>query len=128
MSVIADYMPRGNLKLMLADNSISLTLQQKLKIAMDVAKGLSYLNTHRDEDLKIHCNLKSYNILIGRDLEAKVSDYGLRHLKELARTMTSIGSVAWTGKLVLYFLYLFEFYIFVLYLYYLCLLICICSS
>ncbi len=30
-------------------------------------------------------------------MEIKISDYGQDNIKDLARTMTSVGTVAWTG-------------------------------
>eukprot|EP01018_Ginkgo_biloba_P009732 Gb_35377 [translate_table: standard] len=46
-----------------------------LKIAEDVANGLTYL--HIGSCRFIHGNLKSSNVLIGSDFEACVTDYGL---------------------------------------------------
>lgn len=48
-----------------------------LKIAEDVAQGLSYL--HQTHNL-VHGNLKSSNILLGSDFEARISDYSLSNL------------------------------------------------
>ncbi|KAI3802410.1 hypothetical protein L1987_30542 [Smallanthus sonchifolius] len=48
-----------------------------LKIAEDVAQGLSYL--HETCNL-VHGNLKSSNVLLGSDFEARVSDYCLSAL------------------------------------------------
>lgn len=59
-----------------------LTYQQKLKILIDVAKGMQFLNELKDPI--IHRDLKSLNILIDRKIEknslnfnAKVMDFGL---------------------------------------------------
>ncbi|PWA69474.1 protein kinase-like domain-containing protein [Artemisia annua] len=48
-----------------------------LKIAEDVAQGLLYL--HQSCNL-VHGNLKSSNILLGSDFEARISDYSLVNL------------------------------------------------
>lgn len=48
-----------------------------LKIAEDVAQGLSYL--HETCNL-VHGNLKSSNVLLGSDFEARISDYCLSTL------------------------------------------------
>lgn len=92
-------MPRGNLKAALADASIPLPLPKKMKIAMEIAQGMNYLSHLPDPDMNKHDNLKSNNIMIGKDWEVKICDYGQSNLKDLARTMTSIGSVAWTGTI-----------------------------
>lgn len=55
-----------------------LTWPQRLKIAVDIARGLNYL--HFDRALP-HGNLKATNILLdGSDLNARVSDYCLHRL------------------------------------------------
>ncbi|KAH6757695.1 hypothetical protein C2S51_038699, partial [Perilla frutescens var. frutescens] len=67
----------------LADNlygtkSKKLTLSgvRRLKIAVDAAKGLDYL--HNESDLRInHHDVKSSNILLDTDMNAKVCDFGL---------------------------------------------------
>lgn len=59
---------------------------------------MSYLATLKPW-LSIFGNLKSTNILVNPDTyEVKISDYGQGDLKDLGRTMTSIGTVAWTGN------------------------------
>eukprot|EP00026_Physarum_polycephalum_P001822 Phypoly_transcript_01825.p1 GENE.Phypoly_transcript_01825~~Phypoly_transcript_01825.p1 ORF type:complete len:934 (+),score=138.65 Phypoly_transcript_01825:235-3036(+) len=97
LAMISEFMPRGNLKELLADTSINLPMSKRMKIAHDIACGMSYLTNVPYEEMNKHDNLKSYNILLGKDWEAKIADYGQSNLKELARTMTSVGSVAWTA-------------------------------
>lgn len=58
---------------------------------------MAYLTALPDTYMNTHDNLKSNNILIGRDWEVKITDYGHSNIRELARTMTSVGNVAWTG-------------------------------
>lgn len=48
--------------------------------------------------MRIHEDLKSNNILLDKDWVAKVADYGQNSIKDLARTVTSVGNVAWTGN------------------------------
>lgn len=95
--MVSEYMPRGNLKALLADTNVVLSLSKRVKMAHDIACGMSHLTNLADPDMQKHDNLKSNNILVGKDWEVKVADYGQSNLKELARTMTSVGSVAWTG-------------------------------
>ena len=45
----------------------------------------------------IYVFVQSNNILITRNLDVKITDFGQTNIKDLARTMTSISSVAWTG-------------------------------
>lgn len=65
-----------------------LTWAQRLKIAVDVARGLNYL--HFDRAVP-HGNLKATNILLdGPDLNARVADYCLHRLMTQAGTMEQI--------------------------------------
>lgn len=53
-----------------------LSWHQRLKIALDSAKGLEYLHKSCQPPL-IHRDVKTKNILLSADLEAKLSDFGL---------------------------------------------------
>lgn len=65
-----------------------LTWAQRLKIAVDIARGLNYL--HFDRAIP-HGNLKSTNILLdGPDLNARVADYCLHRLMTQAGTIEQI--------------------------------------
>jgi serine/threonine protein kinase len=97
-ALLSEYMPNGNLRDKLADTSLPLSLPKRIKIALDIATGLKYLDgCHDYEKIRKHESLKSNNIMIGRDWEIKIADYGQGHIKDLARTMTAIGNIAWTG-------------------------------
>lgn len=65
-----------------------LTWAQRLKIAVDVARGLNYL--HFDRAIP-HGNLKATNILLdGPDLTARVADYCLHRLMTQSGTTEQI--------------------------------------
>jgi serine/threonine protein kinase len=65
-----------------------LTWAQRLKIAVDVARGLNYL--HFDRAMP-HGNLKATNILLdGLDLNARVADYCLHRLMTQSGTVEQI--------------------------------------
>jgi serine/threonine protein kinase len=65
-----------------------LTWAQRLKIAVDVARGLNYL--HFDRAVP-HGNLKATNVLLdGPDLNARVADYCLHRLMTQAGTIEQI--------------------------------------
>ena len=65
------------------------------KIALDVARGLVHLHSREI----VHMDLKSPNILLGKDLTAKIADVGLaRSVTNSSLTqMTSIGTMAWAA-------------------------------
>lgn len=78
--LVYEYMPQGTLAQHLFDYKMlgirPLDWTKRMIIALDVARGLEYLHglAHRSF---IHRDLKPSNILLGDDLRAKVSDFGL---------------------------------------------------
>ena len=60
------------------------TWEQKLQILHDVALAISYL--HRQQPIIIHGDLKCQNILIGCGYHAKISDFGMAHIKSISRS------------------------------------------
>ncbi|WVZ90847.1 hypothetical protein U9M48_037106 [Paspalum notatum var. saurae] len=78
-AIVYEYMHGGNLEGRLrgeASAATSLTWHQRLKIALDSAHGLEYLHKACQPPL-IHRDVKTTNILLSADLEAKISDFGL---------------------------------------------------
>ncbi|XP_075497038.1 LRR receptor-like serine/threonine-protein kinase GHR1 [Primulina tabacum] len=80
--ILSDYISPGSVAGFLYDRpgrkGPPLTWAQRLKIAVDVARGLNYL--HFDRAIP-HGNLKATNILLdGPDLNARVADYCLHRL------------------------------------------------
>ena len=58
------------------------------KICSGIAKGLAYL--HEESRLKIvHRDIKATNVLLDKDLSAKISDFGLAKLDEGEQTHIS---------------------------------------
>ncbi|CAD6237553.1 unnamed protein product [Miscanthus lutarioriparius] len=52
---------------------------QRYKIALGTARGLAYLH-HEYLEWVVHCDVKPENILLTRDFEAKIADFGLAKL------------------------------------------------
>ncbi|CAN8300821.1 unnamed protein product [Cochlearia groenlandica] len=86
-ALVYEFMPNGSLDMWLQpediesanDHSRTLTLPEKLKIAIDVASALEYLHVYC-HDAIAHCDLKPSNVLLDDDLTAHVSDFGLARL------------------------------------------------
>ncbi|KAH6774942.1 Leucine-rich receptor-like protein kinase family protein [Perilla frutescens var. hirtella] len=90
--ILSDYISPGNLASFLYDRPgrkvQPLTWLQRLKVAVDVARGLNYLHFDRATP---HGNLKATNILLdGPDLTARVADYCLHRLMTQSGTMEQI--------------------------------------
>uniref|UniRef100_A0A0D9WRK4 Receptor kinase-like protein Xa21 n=1 Tax=Leersia perrieri TaxID=77586 RepID=A0A0D9WRK4_9ORYZ len=81
-ALVFEYMQNGNLDMWLHPKEQEhsqrnfLTLSQRVNIASDIAFALDYLHNHCASPL-IHCDLKPSNVLLGLDMVAYISDFGL---------------------------------------------------
>ncbi|CAB4277950.1 unnamed protein product [Prunus armeniaca] len=75
--LVYEYVPNGDLLDSLSGKSgIRLDWLRRLKIILGAARGLAYLHEHANPPI-IHRDIKSNNILLDKDLTAKVADFGL---------------------------------------------------
>ncbi|KAL6967969.1 hypothetical protein U1Q18_033772 [Sarracenia purpurea var. burkii] len=78
--LVYEYMPQGTLGQHLFSyremGIPPLTWKQRVTIVLDVARGVEYLHSLAQQSF-IHRDLKPSNILLGDDMRAKVSDFGL---------------------------------------------------
>lgn len=76
--LVYQLMRNGSLedKLQLKNNCLPLTWFQRHEIAKGTARGLQYLHTIGDKPL-IHGDIKSANILLDKNLEPRIGDFGL---------------------------------------------------
>ncbi|KAF7808526.1 receptor protein kinase TMK1-like [Senna tora] len=82
--LVYEYMPQGTLSRHLfswkdEEGLKPLEWTRRLTIALDVARGVEYLHGLAQRNF-IHRDLKPSNILLGDDMRAKVSDFGLVRL------------------------------------------------
>uniref|UniRef100_M4BEY6 Protein kinase domain-containing protein n=1 Tax=Hyaloperonospora arabidopsidis (strain Emoy2) TaxID=559515 RepID=M4BEY6_HYAAE len=114
MAVLMDYMPNGDLDMLLKQQhdrqelypqefdwyQNSSVLPAKASIALDVLEAIVYL--HSFPSPIIHRDLKSKNVLLSSSYEAKLSDFGVSREWQVDTTMTAgIGTMAWIAPEVL---------------------------
>ncbi|CAI9099772.1 OLC1v1036636C1 [Oldenlandia corymbosa var. corymbosa] len=77
--LVYEYIENSSLDKHLFISSNFLGWKQRFAVALGTAKGLAYLH---DECLEwvIHCDVKPENILLDRDLQPKIADFGLAKL------------------------------------------------
>jgi len=64
-------------------------------MSRDIAQGVAYLHSLRPPI--VHRDLKSANILVGKNYQVKVSDFGIANVLEKDRKMSVVGTVPWTA-------------------------------
>ncbi|KAJ4771491.1 Leucine-rich repeat protein kinase family protein [Rhynchospora pubera] len=75
IALVYEHMEKGNLQQWIRGTADSLSWKQRLQIAYDSAQGCQYLHKMCKPPL-IHRDIKSNNILLTANFEAKVSDLG----------------------------------------------------
>ncbi|KAL9245508.1 hypothetical protein vseg_019152 [Gypsophila vaccaria] len=95
--LVYEFMKNGSLDSFLFGSETSsekfLTWENRFKIALGTAKGVTYLH-EECRDCIVHCDIKPENILLDENYNAKVSDFGLAKLvnpkDHRYRTLTSV--------------------------------------
>ncbi|KAJ0986351.1 hypothetical protein J5N97_004707 [Dioscorea zingiberensis] len=92
--LIYEYMENNNLGSALFGREreqLNLDWKTRCKICLGIARGLAYL--HEESRLKIvHRDIKATNVLLDKDLNAKISDFGLARLCEEDGDKTHIST------------------------------------
>ncbi|KAL5201108.1 hypothetical protein ABZP36_035462 [Zizania latifolia] len=90
LSLVYEYMENNCLAraLFVEQYRLSLDWSIRRKICLGIARGLAYL--HEESAIRIvHRDIKASNILLDKDLNAKISDFGLAKLNEDEHTHIS---------------------------------------
>ncbi|XP_028804753.1 probable LRR receptor-like serine/threonine-protein kinase At1g51810 [Neltuma alba] len=76
-ALVYEYMANGDLRQHLSgNNQHTLKWKNRLQVALDAARGLEYLHDGCKPAI-VHRDLKTTNILLDENMEAKIADFGL---------------------------------------------------
>jgi len=101
-ALIFEFMPNGSLnswlhpKYDMPTSRNTLSLEQRLDIAVDIMDALDYLHNHCQPPI-LHCDLKPSNILLAEDMSARIGDFGISRIlpesacKTLQNSNSTIG-------------------------------------
>ncbi|KAG6508475.1 brassinosteroid LRR receptor kinase BRI1-like [Zingiber officinale] len=96
--LVYQFMKHGSLDDVLHKRNkgcIKLNWEARRKIAVGAARGLAFLH-HNCIPHIIHRDMKSSNVLLDDDLEARVSDFGMARLMNVVDTHLSVSTLAGT--------------------------------
>ncbi|XP_010925411.1 serine/threonine-protein kinase EDR1 isoform X2 [Elaeis guineensis] len=101
LSILTEFLPRGSLYRLLHRPNVHLDEKRRLKMALDVAKGMNYL--HTSHPTIVHRDLKSPNLLVDKNWVVKVCDFGLSRLKHhtFLSSKSTAGTPEWMAPEVL---------------------------
>ncbi|KAH0728398.1 hypothetical protein KY285_002438 [Solanum tuberosum] len=101
LSIITEFLPRGSLYRIIHRPHFQIDERRRIKMALDVAKGMDCL--HTSNPTIVHRDLKSPNLLVDKNWNVKVGDFGLSRLKHntFLSSKSTAGTPEWMAPEVL---------------------------
>ncbi|KAM0944103.1 putative protein kinase TKL-CTR1-DRK-2 family [Dioscorea sansibarensis] len=101
LSIVSEFLPRGSLYRILHRPNSQIEEKRRIKMALDVAKGMNCL--HTSIPTIVHRDLKSPNLLVDKNWTVKVCDFGLSRLKHstFLSSKSTAGTPEWMAPEVL---------------------------
>ncbi|GMH06954.1 hypothetical protein Nepgr_008794 [Nepenthes gracilis] len=101
LSILTEFLPRGSLYKLLHRSSVQIDEKRRMKMALDVAKGMNYLHTMHPTI--VHRDLKSPNLLVDKNWVVKVADFGMSRMKHhtFLSSKSTAGTPEWMAPEVL---------------------------
>ncbi|XP_042038813.1 probable serine/threonine-protein kinase SIS8 [Salvia splendens] len=101
MSILMEFLPRGSLYKLLHRPNIQIDEKRRIRMAMDVAKGMNYL--HTSHPIIVHRDLKTPNLLVDKNWVVKVCDFGMSRLQHntFLSSKSTAGTAEWMAPEVL---------------------------
>ncbi|CAB4280701.1 unnamed protein product [Prunus armeniaca] len=99
LMLVYDYMPNGSLNRWIFDKPKTvLGWEQRRRVLADVAEGLTYLH-HGWDQMVVHRDIKSSNILLDAEMRGRLGDFGLAKLYEHGEVPNTTRVVGTLGYL-----------------------------
>ncbi|GFP99346.1 serine/threonine-protein kinase edr1 [Phtheirospermum japonicum] len=101
LSILTEFLPRGSLYKLLHRPNLQIDEKRRIKMALDVAKGMNYL--HTSYPIIVHRDLKTPNLLVDKNWVVKVCDFGMSRLQHhtFLSSKSTAGTAEWMAPEVL---------------------------